>query len=291
MLAVRICKNTMPQQDIIKPMEANAILKKLFCFTLILVLCFGLAGCKSQGAKKKPERIADTKSDEMQLKGPQEGDAIAVFTTSKGVIRAVLYPDEAPMAVENFIGLAQQGYFNGITFHRVVENFVVQTGDPTGTGTGGTTIWNGTPFPVEAADALHHYSGALGMAHLSGDAASNTSQFYMVQTPKNSVNKAACDTLAAAGLRDAVVNTYRDIGGAPYLDNLYTVFGQIYEGMDVVDEIAKVKCDENGQPLEAIMLESVQISTYTAAVAPGNASSAAPSAAAGDSSSSNSESA
>ena len=242
-------------------------MKRLLYIGMICLLCTALVGCKGQGgSKKKPERTADTKSTELQFIAPQEGDTIAVLTTSAGVISVVLYPEQAPMAVENFIGLAQQSYFNGISFHRVVKDFIIQTGDATGTGTGGSTIWNGTPFPVEATDALHHYTGALGMAHLPDDLAGNTSQFYIVQTPKSSVGKAACDTLAAAGLRDAVVNTYRDIGGAPYLDNLYTVFGQVYEGMDVVDEIAKAKCNENGQPLEDIVLESVVISTYTSGV-------------------------
>lgn len=242
-------------------------MKLIFYFGALATVCLALTGCGTpgQGAPKKPERIANEKSEELQFKGPQEGDTIAVFDTDKGQIRAVLYPKQAPMAVENFIGLVGQGYYNGLSFHRIVENFVVQTGDATGTGTGGATIWNNNPFPVEPTDALHHYSGALAMAHVSGDAVSNTSQFYFVQTLKNSLDKASAQTLTDAGLRQEVVDAYRAVGGAPYLDNLYTVFGQIYEGMEVLDALAAVPCDENGQPDEPLLLQTVEITTYTVA--------------------------
>lgn len=241
-------------------------MKPIVYFSVAAALCFFLTGCvPGASSAKKPERTANAKSQELQFQGPQEGDTIAVFHTDKGDVRAVLYPKQAPMAVENFIGLAQQGYYNGVSFHRIIENFIVQTGDATGTGTGGSTIWNNNPFPVEVSDALHHYSGALSMAHVSGNAVSNTSQFYFVQTPKNSVDKAAAQTLLDSGLRQEVVDAYRAVGGAPYLDNLYTVFGQVYEGMSVVDEIAAVPCTEDGQPQETVLLQSVEIITYSAA--------------------------
>ena len=86
------------------------------------------------------------------------------------------------MAVENFVGLAQQGYYNGLSFHRVIEGFLVQTGDATGTGAGGSTIWNGNSYPNEISDRLHHYAGAVAMAHAPDGASGNLSQFYIVQS-------------------------------------------------------------------------------------------------------------
>jgi len=169
------------------------------------------------------------------------------------------------MAVENFVGLAQQGYYNGLSFHRVIEGFLVQTGDATGTGAGGSTIWNGNSYPNEISDRLHHYAGAVAMAHAPDGASGNLSQFYIVQSAQDSVDKTLAKTLTEAGVREAVVTAYQAVGGAPYLDNLNTVFGQVYDGMDVVDAIAAVECGEDDRPLEDVIVNSVTIGTYSAA--------------------------
>lgn len=244
-------------------------MKKRFFALICLGLCAALlAGCGKEGGKPshKTEKRPDTiESSELQFQTPAEGAPIAIFGTSYGQVRAVLYPEQAPMAVENFTQLAKQGYYNGITFHRVIEGFLVQTGDATGQGNGGTTCWNGMPFPVELSAKLHHYSGALAMAHMGSDTTANFSQFYFVQTPSDSISDEAAQKLAESGLPEQAAAAYKAAGGAPYLDNLYTVFGQVYEGMEVIDEIAAAaEVDAGYRPKEDILLEWVVISSYGA---------------------------
>ena len=230
-------------------------------------LCAALGGCETAkpsgqdpAARPVPEGLS-----EAQLSAPAEGALIATVSTTKGEFSLVLFPDQAPMAVENFVGLAQRGYYNGLPFHRVIEGFLIQTGDAEGTGSGGDTIWNGNAYPNEISDRLHHYAGAVAMAHAQGDDAGNRSQFYIVQSAPDSVDGALAKTLEEAGVREQVVEAYRAVGGAPYLDNLNTVFGQIYAGMEVVDAIAAVECDENDRPLEAVFVNTVTVGTYSAA--------------------------
>jgi peptidyl-prolyl cis-trans isomerase B (cyclophilin B) len=229
----------------------------------VLLALILLVGCGKAGYAGSSR--AQVRSDEVQFTHPTEGDTVALISTSMGDISIVLYPEYAPMAVENFIGLAQQGYYNGVSFHRVVADFAVQTGDATGTGTGGTSIWNGHSYPTELSDALHHYSGAVALACAQDGSVGNLSQFYIVQTPEDSIDKTAAKALTDAGVRQGVADAYRSAGGAPYLDGQDTVFGQVYSGMDVVDAIGAVECDENGRPLEDVTILSVTVSTYTAA--------------------------
>lgn len=218
----------------------TALTKRIFItFCAAAACCVLLGACESgslAAAAGKRTRPADL--GELQFITPAEGDPIATLSTTLGDISFVLYPDIAPMAVENFVGLAQQGYYNGLSFHRVIEGFLVQTGDATGTGAGGSTIWNGNSYPNEISDRLHHYAGAVAMAHAPDGASGNLSQFYIVQSAQDSVDKTLAKTLTEAGVREAVVTAYQAVGGAPYLDNLNTVFGQVYDGMDVVDAIA-----------------------------------------------------
>lgn len=253
----------------------------LGCALAGALLC--LAACGGGGGLLGTKQRDAVASQELQFQTPADGAPIVTIVTDLGTVKAVLYPQYAPMAVANFTGLAQQGYFNGLSFHRIIEGFVVQSGDATGTGTGGTTIWNGTTFPVEITDKLHNYSGALGMAHTDGDTNSNASQFYIVQTAQDSVDKSAAQTLESLGVRADVISAYRAAGGAPYLDNLYTVFGQVYSGMDVVDAIGAVKCDESGTPENPVLIQSVTVGAYSAAAeaasgasAPAAASASAP---------------
>lgn len=245
--------------------------KRMFlAFFTAAALCALMGGCETAAgpsgtgpaARPAPEGIL-----EAQLSAPAEGALIATVSTSMGDFSLVLFPEQAPMAVENFVGLAQRGYYNGLPFHRVIEGFLIQTGDAGGTGSGGDTIWNGNAYPNEISDGLHHYAGAVAMAHAQGAAAGNRSQFYIVQSASDSVDGALAKTLQEAGVREDVVAAYRAVGGAPYLDNLNTVFGQVYEGMEVVDAIAAVECGENDQPLEPVVVNSITVGTYTAAAA------------------------
>ena len=236
--------------------------KKIWAVCLAAALLF--TGCsflpqQSGGGTQSISRPA-VESAELQFTHPAAGDTIAVFDTSAGVFKAVLFPDKAPQACDNFIGLAQQGYYNGLTVTRVENQFAVEAGQ--GADGKGTTIWNGNRYPVEVTDSLHHYSGALCMGvDASGDCAS---VFYVMETLPGgqSVTQELVDQMNNAGYRAEVVAAYQTAGGAPYLDYTDTVFGQVYEGMDIVDAIAQTGVDENQKPTEDITINSVTISTY-----------------------------
>lgn len=238
-----------------------------------------LAGCGGNpivGGIKRPQ----VESEELQFQAPAEGDPIAIFNTSAGEVRAVLYPDVAPMAVENFTRLAREGYYDGTSFHRIVSGFVVQGGDASGSGTTGSTIWNNNPYPKEISDRLHHYSGALCAAFSPDEDVSGLSQFYFVQSLPEKLDDSLRTQMEEAGVRTEVIEAYDAAGGLPYLDYTDTVFGQVYEGMDVVDALAQTEVDENGKPLEDVLLNSVTISSYGAAdPAPASGSEGASSAA------------
>ena len=183
-----------------------------------------------------------------------------MFDTSAGIFKAVLFPDEAPQAVQNFTTLAGQGFYNGLTVTRVEKDFVVEAGQ--GADGRGTTIWNGSRYPAETTDKLHHYSGALcAAADASGECAS---VFYVMETlpGADSVTQELTDQMTAAGWRAEVISAYQTAGGAPYLDYTDTVFGQVYEGMDVVDAIAQTGVDEAQRPTEPITINSVTITKY-----------------------------
>lgn len=243
-------------------------MKKTVCVALALLLAL-LCGCGGNG-KSAPSR-AEVTSEERQFTQPADGDLIAVFTTSLGEVRAVLYPDAAPMAVYNFVGLARTGYYDGTKIWRSQYGFAVQGGDATGTGTGGSTIWSNNPYPLEADAGLKHYAGSLCAAFATGgDVSGGNSQFYFVAALPDSVDEAQQEQLAAQGYSEAQIAAYAAAGGLPYLDNTDTVFGQVYQGMDVVDAMACVDTvqDEEGnetwRPTDeaAITIERVTIATY-----------------------------
>lgn len=246
---------------------------KKTCLLPALVLAL-LCACSSGEKKTPPTRPADFISSERQFTAPASGDIIAIFDTSLGEVRAVLYPDAAPMAVYNFVGLARSGYYDNTTIWRSEYGFAVQGGDATGTGTGGSTIWSNNPYPLEADAGLKHYAGALCAAFAAGgDATGGNSQFYFVTALPDSVSSSDLQAeLTANGYTDAQVAAYATVGGLPYLDNTDTVFGQVYAGMEVVDAMACVDTvkDDDGndtfRPTEeaAITINHVTITTYTA---------------------------
>ena len=241
---------------------------KKYCAALALGLALVLAGCSGLptlpglGGDSKPQSISRpaVESGELQFTHPAAGDTIAVFDTSAGVFKAVLFPSEAPQAYDNFAGLVQSGYYNGLTVSRVEKDFLVEAGQ--GADGKGTTIWNGNRFSAETTDKLHHYSGALcAAADASGDCAS---VFYVMETlpGSSSVTQELIDQMNAAGWRADVVSAYQTAGGAPYLDYTDTVFGQVYEGMEVVDTIAQTGVDETQRPTEAVTINSVTITKF-----------------------------
>lgn len=188
-----------------------------------------------------------------QLNLENQQGPTAVLKTNQGEIKIQLFPEQAPMTVENFIRLAQKGYYDGTIFHRVISDFMIQGGDPEGNGTGGESIW-GHPFEDELSRELFNIRGALSMANSGPN--TNGSQFFIVQN-KN-MPKRYIKQMEPAGYPKEIIHAYKQ-GGTPWLDGRHTVFGQVITGMDVVDEIAKSKKDKMDKPLEDITIESIQV--------------------------------
>ncbi len=192
----------------------------------------------------------------LQLKAPEKGDTVAIMHTTMGDIKIKLFPDKTPKTFENFTTHAKNGYYNGLIFHRVIKDFMIQGGDPMGTGIGGESIW-GTKFEDEFTPELHNLRGALSMANAGPN--TNGSQFFIVQA--NTVPSNMLDQME--DLPDAFppecAKAYADMGGTPWLDYRHSVFGQVYEGMDVVDAIANVKTAAGDKPIVAVEIENIEI--------------------------------
>lgn len=192
-----------------------------------------------------------------QLQIPQQGETIATMTTTMGTIKIRLFPEYAPKAVENFTTHAKNGYYDGLIFHRVIKDFMIQGGDPNGTGMGGESIW-GVPFEDEFTDNLHNLRGSLSMAN-SGPR-TNGSQFFIVQA--NKVDPSfipQMESMIDNGFTQQAIDNYKEVGGTPWLDFKHTVFGQVFEGMDVVDAIVNVKTAAQDKPAEDIKIISIEI--------------------------------
>lgn len=245
------------------------ITKRKFCALCAVILSLLLL-CGCAGSRYPVPDRSEVESTERQFTQPSDGDLIAIFTTSLGEVRVVLYPDAAPMAVYNFVGLARSGYYDNTIIWRSEYGFAVQGGDATGTGSGGSTIYADNPIPLEADSSLRHYAGALCAATTKGDPNSGQSQFYFVTALPDSVDEEMQAQLTENGCTEAQVAAYAAAGGLPYLDNTDTVFGQVYEGMDVVDKMACVDTvldeEENDtfRPTEedTITIEKVTIANY-----------------------------
>ena len=193
-----------------------------------------------------------------QTQAPASGEEVAVIKTSKGDIFVRLFPEHAPKAVENFKTHAKNGYYDGLIFHRVINDFMIQGGDPTGSGMGGESIW-GKSFEDEFTPELHNLRGALSMANAGPN--TNGSQFFIVQAKQ--VSDDMLDQLETAPeelFPTECVRKYETLGGTPWLDYKHTVFGQVYDGMDVVDDIAGVKVDFfQNKPVEDVVIETIEI--------------------------------
>ena len=192
-----------------------------------------------------------------QLSMPSKGDMVAIMTTNRGVIKIKLFPNEAPKTVENFTTHAKNGYYEGIIFHRVINDFMIQGGDPTGTGRGGESIW-GSSFEDEFDLNLHNLNGALSMANAGPN--TNGSQFFIVQAdtvPANMLSQ--MKQIGPDNFPDDIIEDYANLGGTPWLDFRHSVFGQVYEGMEVVDNIANVKTGANDKPIEDVKINEIVV--------------------------------
>ncbi len=236
---------------------------------------------------------------------PKSGDLIATFEIEDyGTIKAVLFPNVAPVGVENFQKLCDAGFYKGLKIHRVVSGFMFQGGSTNGDGTGGDAMVNGGKFSIETAQNARHFYGALCYANAGAD--NNSTQFYIVNNKepqdlstfntegvKSTIEqcKEAAKAYEAQGAADyaayykqqsdyyqtvldwitsaddAIKARYKEKGGAPSLDGNYTVFGQVYEGFDVIDTLSAAEVTDNGsgeksKPVKDIIIKNVTVSTF-----------------------------
>ena len=177
----------------------------------------------------------------------------ATIKTNRGDIKVALFPEQAPKTVKNFIELGKKGYNDGVIFHRIIPDFMIQGGDPTGTGMGGESIY-GEKFEDEFSQEVFNLRGALSMANAGPN--TNGSQFFIVQNQNVPANMLG--QLEGAGFPSEIIEAYKN-GGTPWLDFRHTVFGHVMEGMDVVDEMASVKRDAQDRPLYDITIDAIEI--------------------------------
>lgn len=235
----------------------------------------------------------------------ESGDTYAVISVENyGDIKVKLYPDEAPVGVQNFIDLANSGYYTGKNIHRVISDFMLQGGSLNGDGTGGTSA-DGGEFPCEINTSMRHYYGALCYANAGG---SNTCQFYIVNNKESQTGISTVYDKYAANysqyaeaytneaknykdsaeyyeyftsmgesyknmsdgakamsetLTDEITAKYAEVGGTPFLDGGYTVFGQTVEGFDVIDAISAVETEAGSDGAESKPVTDIIISSVT----------------------------
>ncbi|HSI67634.1 MAG TPA: peptidylprolyl isomerase [Planococcus sp. (in: firmicutes)] len=218
--------------------------------SIIIGLTLFLAACNAGEETVDSGSVAEGTGEYPQLtEEVASNEALVDLNTSMGTIGIKLFPEHAPKAVENFLALAEEGYYEGIIFHRVIEDFMIQSGDPTGTGGGGESTF-GEPFEDEFTDELYNFRGALSMANAGPG--TNGSQFFIVQADAVPADRLPAD------YPEEVISAYEEMGGTPWLDGGHTVFGQVVKGMDIVDEIAAAKKQQD-KPVEDITIESIEI--------------------------------
>ena len=189
-------------------------------------LLFSLAGCSSgsEPSNNIGTQYAD-KAYGFQLEAPAAGEQVAVMHTSKGDITLRFFPEAAPKAVQNFKEHAEKGYYDGLLFHRVIQDFMIQGGDPKGNGTGGESIF-GSKFEDEFDQKLLNLTGAVSMANSGPN--TNGSQFFIVTA--DSVDPGLLGQMREAQWPADVIAQYESSGGTPWLDFRHTVFGQVVRG-------------------------------------------------------------
>ena len=180
---------------------------------------------------------------------------IATIKTNYGDMRIKLFPEQAPKTVANFIALSKDGYYDGVIFHRIIKDFMIQGGDPTGTGMGGESIY-GQAFEDEFSEELYNIRGALSMANAGPN--TNGSQFFIVQNQHLPYSK---KEIARGGWPEPIAEIYANQGGTPHLDRRHTVFGQLAheESYKVLDVIAGVETGAMDKPVEDVVIETIEI--------------------------------
>lgn len=185
-------------------------------------------------------------------------NTMVIISTSHGDMKVKLY-DETPLHRDNFIKLTKEGFYDGLLFHRVIQGFMIQGGDPQSKNAQpGQSLGSGGPgytVPAEFNSNLIHKKGALSAARMGDQMnpqkASSGSQFYIVQgKPASSAELNNMSMRTGVKYTEDQIATYEQIGGTPFLDTQYTVFGEVVEGLDVIDKIAAVRTAPGDRPIE-----------------------------------------
>lgn len=210
--------------------------KKKFLFIIGMIFIIVLASCMSPSkpSDEEEQEKDDYAAAEENIEHPafeQDSPLVTITMEDGDEIEIELYPDIAPNTVDNFITLIEDGFYDGLTFHRVVPGFMIQGGDPNGDGTGGPGYTIKGEFDANGFDNdLKHGRGVISMARTQ-DPDSAGSQFFIM------------------------------VEDAPNLDGDYAAFGQVIEGMDAVDDIVATKTDKNDKPLEDQKIKKVEVDT------------------------------
>ncbi len=201
-------------------------MKKILALVLAIAL---IAGCGKKNETKKSTAQKTTLEEQVKnmMNVGSDEMLVAVMKTNMGTMELELYPHKTPKTVENFVGLAMKGYYKGVTFHRVIDNFMIQGGDPTGTGMGGESFWGGKFQDEFRQDLRFDSPGVLAMANAGPN--TNGSQFFITLVP------------------------------TPWLNGHHTIFGHLIKGMDVLKAIGKVKTGPRDKPVNDVIIESVTI--------------------------------
>lgn len=237
---------------------------------LIIGLIFGAIAYENKSNRDQAiEQVNQNELPQLSTDVSDDESLVLVHTTA-GDIKIKLFNKFAPLAVENFITHAKNGYYNNTKFHRIIKDFMIQAGDPNGDGTGGQSIWkdvdpsidSGTGFANEVSPNLYNIRGALSMAN-QGSEYTNGSQFFIVSNSQDQSNQ-----LDPLRYPTKIIEAYKK-GGQPGLDGSYTVFGQVIEGIDVVDSIAGAETiqeestdgqePENSTPVNPILITNIEV--------------------------------
>ncbi|PJA95410.1 MAG: peptidylprolyl isomerase [Ignavibacteriales bacterium CG_4_9_14_3_um_filter_34_10] len=196
---------------------------------ILLSLLVLFVGCAQQQSEQLNNNQNSSKGDKVKemLSLKENEMLVAKFQTNMGNFDIELYPREVPKTVENFVGLAMKNYYNGITFHRIIDNFMIQGGDPTGTGMGGESYWGGEFADEFSPNLLHDVPGVLSMANAGPN--TNGSQFFITLVP------------------------------TPWLNGKHSVFGKVFQGLDVVQKIGKVRTNASDKPIESVVIQKLSI--------------------------------
>jgi cyclophilin family peptidyl-prolyl cis-trans isomerase len=229
-------------------------MRKIALLALSLVFVFSIQAQTKTTTKPKP-------------KTPASSGRLVEIKTDYGTMIVKLY-DSTPLHRDNFIKLVKQGFYDSLLFHRVIKDFMIQGGDPTSKDADSTVMLGngegpGDMIPAEFRSNLIHKKGALAMARTDNpEKASSNCQFYIVDgkvTNDTLLNQVECsirqNSNPAFYYTDAQRNVYKTIGGTPFLDQNYTVFGEVIKGLDVIDKIAAGQTDPNDRPLKNVRMK------------------------------------